>query len=293
MDPDVVLFPEIGMDEMSTRLASLRLAPVQLAAWGHPITTGLPTIDGYLSAAAFEPDEARDHYRERLIALPNLGCHYRTLGVIPRAPDIATLRADPQSPLLLCPGTPYKYQPEQDRVYIEIAKRLGRVRLVFFEDMSTGTARMLRERLSRAFSKAGLDPNEFLILAPRLDRPTFFGLMQEADVLLDTIGFSGFNTVMQAIECGLPVVTHRGRFMRGRLGSGVLGRMGLSELVAAMESEYVDLVVRLSQDVPYRAEVRSRIKQLRHVLFDDLEPVRALEAILEDLVKNGVGAMRR
>ena len=36
-----------------------------------------------------------------------------------------------------------------------------------------------------------------------------------------TLGFSGFNTVMQAVECGLPVVTLRGEFLRGRLGSGI------------------------------------------------------------------------
>ncbi len=61
------------MDQMTARLAALRLAPVQLAAWGHPITTGFPTIDGYLSAAAFEPGDAQEHYRERLVPLPEVG----------------------------------------------------------------------------------------------------------------------------------------------------------------------------------------------------------------------------
>jgi predicted O-linked N-acetylglucosamine transferase (SPINDLY family) len=46
---DVLLYPEIGMDATTVRLACLRLARVQLASWGHPITTGLPTLDGYLS----------------------------------------------------------------------------------------------------------------------------------------------------------------------------------------------------------------------------------------------------
>jgi len=48
-------------------------------------------------------------------------------------------------------------------------------------------------------------------------------LLRHADVLLDTIGFSGYNTAVQAIECGLPLVTREGRFLRGRLASGVCG----------------------------------------------------------------------
>lgn len=34
--PDVLIYPEIGMDPMTVKLASLRLAPVQAASWGTP-----------------------------------------------------------------------------------------------------------------------------------------------------------------------------------------------------------------------------------------------------------------
>ena len=58
----VLIYPGIGMDRMTTRLASLRLAPIQCASWGHPDTSGLPTIDYYLSSDLMEPPEANDHY---------------------------------------------------------------------------------------------------------------------------------------------------------------------------------------------------------------------------------------
>ena len=45
-----IVYPELGMDVTSFALAALRLAPVQAATWGHPETTGLPTIDYFLSA---------------------------------------------------------------------------------------------------------------------------------------------------------------------------------------------------------------------------------------------------
>ena len=100
------------------------------------------------------------------------------------------------------------------------------------------------------------------------------------DVYLDTIGFSGFNTAMQAVECALPIVTREGSFLRGRLAGGILKRMGLAELVTATEAEYVNLAVRLARDVPYSESVRKRIVASRHILYDDVAPVRALEEFL-------------
>src|SRR6266571_5355826 len=63
---DALIYPEVGMDTMTVRLASLRLAPVQAASWGHPETTGLPTIDFYLSSEDLEPPQAQANYIERL-----------------------------------------------------------------------------------------------------------------------------------------------------------------------------------------------------------------------------------
>jgi protein O-GlcNAc transferase len=71
--PDVLIYPEVGMDISTTRLAATRIAPLQLAAWGHPVTTGLSTIDYFLSGELLEPPGAEAHYVEQLVLLPNLG----------------------------------------------------------------------------------------------------------------------------------------------------------------------------------------------------------------------------
>ena len=78
---------------------------------------------------------------------------------------------------------------------------------------------------------------------------------------LDSIGFSGFTTAMQAIECGLPIVTMEGRFMRGRLASGILRTLGVDELVVSNEDDYVSLAVRLATDAEFRQRVRERIER--------------------------------
>jgi 2-polyprenyl-3-methyl-5-hydroxy-6-metoxy-1,4-benzoquinol methylase len=94
---------------------------------------------------------------------------------------------------------------------------------------------------------------------------------------------------MQAIECGLPIVTREGRFMRGRLASGILKRIGLQELVADSEDQYVALTVRLASDRQYSRAIRQKIEVNRHMLYDDREPVRALEGFLVEACQKAAG----
>jgi predicted O-linked N-acetylglucosamine transferase (SPINDLY family) len=289
---DVLLYPELGMDALTPRLAALRLAPVQAASWGHAESTGLPTIDHFLSAELFETEPGplevsapSARYSESLVRLPGLGCCVALAAVRPAqlaesvAPESLGARAG--ATLFVCGGMPFKYAPEHDALLVRIARALPSAQFVFFRNAQAGplTERLLA-RLAEAFRDQGLDPDAHLVRAPWLDRSRFFGLMVRAHVFLDTIGFSGFNTVMQAVECELPVVTQRGEFMRGRLGSGILERLGLADLVAADDDAYVDLAVRLGSDAQARATVRERMAAARDVLYGDTAPIRALEAHL-------------
>ena len=278
--PDVLIYPEIGMDPMTVKLASLRLAPVQAAAWGHPETSGLPTMDYYLSAEDLEPPDAQANYTERLVALPRLGCFVEPARAEKTAIDLSAWGIEDGVPLLVCPGTPFKYAPEHDWIFPEIARRLGRCRFVFFTHWTPGLSGKLRARLADAFTGKGLDFDRHAVFVPWQPKASFYALLRRADVFLDTLGFSGFNTALQALECGLPIVTREGRFLRGRLASGLLKRAGLSDLVAATEQDYVALAVKLARDREYRQQVREGIERGGQHLFGDMEPVQALEKFL-------------
>jgi protein O-GlcNAc transferase len=289
--PDIIAYPEIGMDPMTLRLACLRLAPVQLAAWGHPETTGLPTIDYYLSADAFEPPEADDYYTERLIRLPNLGTRYSPFDVPSLGIPLDEFGIDTRELLYVCAGAPFKYLPQHDHVFVDIARRVGDCRFVFFEYTRQDLHRQLSERLKAVFDAAGLRFDRFVTFVPWLKRPAFYALLRSARVYLDTIGFSGFNTAIQAVECGLPIVTRRGRFMRGRFGCGILERIGLEELVATTATEYVDIAVRLGVDPAYHQNVVGMLEGRRRILFGDPVPIRAFEDFL-DRAMEGVNNSR-
>jgi protein O-GlcNAc transferase len=256
------------MDATTAKLAAMRLAPVQATSWGHPETSGLPTMDYFLSADGLEPPDADANYSEKLVRLPNLGCYVRK----PEGTVSAELPAELQGgrPILLCPGTPFKYAPQHDRVLVEIARRVPDARLVFF----TGSPAALSQKLKQRLQQAGLDFERQAVLLPWQPAEKFRALLAGADLYLDTIGFSGFNTALQAVESGVPVVTREGRFLRGRLASGILRRIGVSELIAADDAAYIELAVSL-------ANRRRKIEANRDRLYEDAATITALQEFLD------------
>jgi predicted O-linked N-acetylglucosamine transferase (SPINDLY family) len=282
-DLDILIYPEIGMHGPTIRLASMRLARHQIAAWGHPETSGLPTIDYYLTAEQFEPENAERHYTESLIKLPQLAAFYYPMRHADAIVDFQHLAIALDRPILICPGSAFKYAPEHDWVLAEIALRLGPCQLVFFDPQTGGDSARLRERLHASFAERGLDSSSFCRWIPWQPPPHFHTLMRSADVFLDTIGFSGFNTVMEAFECALPVVTREGRFMRGRLGSGILRQAHLEELITPDETAYIDLAVKLALDPIYRDKVRQSMVAAREALYCDRRSISALEDFMSKL----------
>ncbi|MBF0295806.1 MAG: tetratricopeptide repeat protein [Magnetococcales bacterium] len=280
--PDLLIYPEVGMDAMTVRLAALRLAPLQLASWGHPETTGLPTMDGFLSAELFEPANGADCYSEKLVKLPNLGSWFTRM----TGPGRADARPegfglDPARPVLVSPGTPYKYHPDHDAVFVQLARRIDGCQLVLFDLPGYRHLCHYRNtRLQDRFRREGLEWARHVTILPWLTEASFHDLLRVATLMVDTIGFSGFNTVVRALECHLPVVTLEGRFLRGRLGAGVLRRLGMPELIAADVEGYVALASRLAGDASFRESMRTRIAARLPILFEDPAPVTALEELM-------------
>ena len=284
---EVLLYPAVGLHPMALKLASLRLAPVQINNWGHPDTSGLPTLDYYVSADCFEPAEAQNHYSEKLVLLPHLGNRIQPLTLPSSDPGFAAMNIDLERPILVCPGTPFKYQPEYDHIFTDIARKIPDAQLVFFRPSASTLANLLQDRITKEFEAAGLEVTDHVRFIRWLNFHEYHCLLRQADVLLDTIGFSGYNTAVQAIECGLPLVTREGRFLRGRLASGVLRRMGLTELIVQTEAEYVNLAVRLATDSNYQAHIRHEIQQRRSVLFDDQSAMGPFQDFLESVARPG------
>jgi len=284
--PHVLIYPEIGMDADSTRLAALRLAPVQCVGWGHPESTGLPSLDAYISGDGLEPPDGAAHYREALIRLPRLGCAYPAGGMdkVPVLTRTALgLRAD-RVYLLAC-QTPQKYHPAYDALLARIVTAIPQACLLFFQDeFDRGLTLRFANRLDRALRQAGSSFLQAAQFLPRLAPPHFRALLGLADLYLDTPGFSGFNTAMQAVEAGLPVITHDGAFMRGRLASALLRQIGVTDTIAASVDDYEQIAINLGRNAGARASLRTLLLDRVALAQQDYASAAALGPALEQLL---------
>lgn len=278
---DLLIYPEIGLDALSFRLASMRLAPVQCVAAGHPTTTGLSTIDYFLSAAAAEPADASSHYTERLVALPGMG----VCMPLPALPRQRKTRADfglePQQIIYLSTQGLFKHLPVHDALYARIAGCVDNAVFVFVEGHYPAWTRIFRERLKRTFESRGLSPERHLRFVPRQDYDAYLCLNSVSDVFLDPPGgWSGGMTVRDALASGLPVLTLPGTLMRTRQGYGLLTELGIRDTIASDLDSYVDLAVQIGNDVKLRASISQRIRERSHILFDDSRGVAGLTAFI-------------
>ena len=281
----VLIYPDLGMHPLTVQLGALRLAAVQCAMWGNPTTSGLPSIDYHISSELMEPPGAEEQYTERLITLPNLGVSYPR----PASPPLRLTRGElglPESgTVFMCSQSLPRMLPQFDSLLVRLADEQPQARLVALADPCASITDQYRARLHRAFEQSGLNPERhFIIVDPADRRISPADLLHVCDIVLDAPSWSDFELCAEALSREIPVVTLPGSLMRTRQAYAMLKMLELDELIAADETDYVQIAARLSRDEQFRRRIGSAIALRNSVLFDDAQPVRALEAFLDSIL---------
>lgn len=276
---DVLIYPEMGMDVTGVMLGAMRLAPVQCVAWGHPVTTGHKNIDYYISCASMEPENASEHYMEKLVLLGGIGTCYTRPACFP-APERSRYGLPEKSHLYLCPQSTFKIHPDNDELFLDILEQDPQATLVFFKGGYGNNTQAFITRLERGIAARGLAIRKRVVFLPRMGHDAYLQVNRSCDVMLDTLHWSGGNTSLDALACALPIVTLPGEFMRGRQSYAMLSEMGLGELIARDKSDYVAIALRLGTDAVWRKEIQRRIAQNIDRIFENELPVKELEHFL-------------
>ncbi len=240
-DLDLLLFTDVGMDALTYTLAFSRMAPVQVATWGHPVTTGSPQIDWFMSSELLEVAEADTHYTERLVRLPTLGTYYERPQVTHDDSVRARLGIDQHAHLYVCPQTLFKFHPSFDPLLAEILRHDQHGQLLLIQGRVPHWTELLQDRFQRTMP----DVADRIRWCPALPREAFLQLLACADVALDPTVFGGGNTSYETLAVGTPVVTLPGELMRSRITRALCAKAGLEDLVAVSPEDYVERAVRL------------------------------------------------
>jgi protein O-GlcNAc transferase len=282
LELDVLFYQDIGMEPFTYFLAFSRLAPMQCVSFGHPDTTGIPTMDYWVSSDLFEPPGASEHYSEQLVLLHNLGTlayYHRPIPPDPLKPRGA-FGLPEDANIYLCPQTLFKFHPDFDQLLGNILRADPRGLLVLVESKNPHWVTLLRERFARHVP----DVASRILFVPPQSGKDFVNLIAVSDVMLDTIHFNGMNTSLEAFAVGTPVVTLPKEFQRGRHTLGMYVRMGIHECVASSEDEYVQIATRLATEPDFNRRIRQAILANNNVLYEDPNVVREFERFFAEAV---------
>jgi len=276
---DILYYPDIGMEPMSYFLGFARLAPLQCVTWGHPVTTGLPEMDYFLSNKMAEPDDAQAYYSEPLILSGRLDVCYARPGLLgnPKSRDELGLPANAH--LYLCAQSLFKVHPKMDAAFAQILDQDPKAEILFIDGQQESWSAALKNRFRKTIPEA-----RRIRFLPRLSGAAFAHLIAAADVLLDTFPFSGGNTSFEALAQGKPVVTLPGAYFGGRFSYALLRQMDILDTVAGDEADYARIAVKLACEEDHRHQLKSCILEAGDAIFETRDFIGERETLFEELL---------
>lgn len=251
-----------------------RAAPVQVSMLGYLNTTGLATMDYLVSDEIRDPPSEDQFNTEEIIRLPEGGCCWSPPE---NAPAI-------QSPPLTRRGhvtfgsmhRPNKLTDRTLRLWSEIVNGVANSRLLLFHNAYQDSVELQGMLLSR-LQAAGIEPDRIDVAWD--DTNEYLVAYEEMDLLLESVPWSSGTTALEAMWQGVPVPTLYGASPCGRATASALNRLGLGELVAANEAEYIQLVSSLVKDTDLLESLRFDLRPLMQTTICDADAfVRHLES---------------
>jgi len=238
-------------------------APVQICYLGYLGSTGLSAIDYRISDThADRPGHSERFHTERLLRLRHTQWAYTPPEGMPNPlPDIGS------GPITF--GSFHrlaKLHAAQLALWAELLVRLPGVRI----EITDVPSEEVQERVLAPFLARGVAPERVTTHA-RLNRVDYWELMRRTHIALDAYPYNGGASTCEALWMGVPVVTRAGRHGFSRSGASILGAIGLTELVAESDAEYLEVALALATD-------RQRLGALRGELRDRLRESPLLDA---------------
>lgn len=301
---DVIIYPDIGMKLKTYMLAYSRLAPIQITTWGHSETSGINTIDYYISSKYFHDnpkfdssldldggkesdfinhDRLQSRFSEKLILCDSLSTYYirpslMFLHNIKNFKSRTYYGLNDDWHIYGCLQTFYKFNLEFEKVLKGILIKDPKAIIIV-----SNVVPFSRGHLARLQNSLGIGINRVKWFPP-LDTIEYLNLIKLCDVVLDPFPFGGCNTSFEAFDFGIPVVTYPSDILSGRFTYGLYKKMGFNDCIVHSINEYIDLAVRIVENKLLRNMIVRKIESNRYKIFQELESVHEYSNIIDKLI---------
>jgi protein O-GlcNAc transferase len=246
-----IMFDIMGLS--SVRRISLfknRLAPKQISWLGYCNTTGIDNMDYLIADANLIHPKEECNYVEKIIYLPNIwNCH-------------SELSADREEIDLPCLQNKYitfgsfnnfnKINDNVIYVWSQILKNLAGSKLIL-----KSSSKIDKSYIEKRFIENGISDSVIFLEKRKLNK--HFILYRQIDIALDTFPYNGVTTSFEAISMGVPVLTMKGYNFNSRCGESIIKNLGVKELIAKDEDEYIFKAKKLAEDQERLFKIRKQI----------------------------------
>ena len=253
LELDFIVYPDIGMKLLPTLLAYSRIAPIQITTWGHSETSGIDTIDYFISseyfAGSLSHEEIQKQYSEKLILLNSLGTYYisphklfvenntaykkSSINNTNHKPSVIPLKKfktreelgfTKNDHLYVCLQTFYKLNPEFETCLARILE-LDPNGIILLSN----TFPYCKSHLERIKNTIGIEKLKRIKWFGSLEKDVFLNVVSVSDVCLDPFPFGGCNTSYDAFDYNIPVITLPSEFLHGQFTNGLYKKMSKVE----------------------------------------------------------------
>ena len=246
-----IIFDIMGLSSVQRiSLFKNRLAPKQISWLGYCNTTGTDNMDYLISDPNLIYPEEESNYVEKIIYLPNIwNCHS----------ELNVERVDLEPPCLknkyITFGSFNNFNKINDNVidvWSQILKNVTGSKLILKSSLKVD-----KDYIKKKFIENGVSNSVTFLEKRKLVK--HFSLYKQIDIALDTFPYNGVTTSFEAISMGVPVLTMKGYNFNSRCGESINKNLGMKDLIAKDESEYVFKAKELAEDQNKLLKIRKKI----------------------------------
>lgn len=256
----------------------MKPAPIQVIYLGYFATTGLPTIDYWITDQVLHPDDTEEKTSETIWRLPRCYVGYEPLK---NAPEITELPSKKTGIFTFSSfNNLRKLTPETFALWIEILKAVPNSRLVLKCASSDVFSPLITEKIQTPFVEQGIDPKRIFLYGAFATDEEHLDLYNQVDLHLDSIPYTGCTTTCEALWMGVPTLTLAGTRKMERMSASILHSVGLDDCIANSAVEYVQKAIALAQNPDYLQSLRSNMRErMQHSPLLDVKNIAStLEA---------------
>lgn len=269
---------------------AMRPATVQISWLGYPNTTGLEEVDFRIVDPLTDPVGITDQfYTEKLLRMPKAFLCYEPPEDAPKVqkPPCISNKFVTFGSL----NNIAKMSETTLRVWTEVLKNCEGSRLLLKSKVLNDST--VRQRLLRRFASYGIAEERIITITYKQTFSEHLDTYNQIDIALDTFPYNGTTTTFEALFMGTPVITLAGNCHASRVGLSILTNLGLRELIAYNEKDFIEKAINLHRNVQAIADFKGvlRNRLVESPLCDKVGFTRDFEGLLIEALKGHSGRL--